>query len=448
MTALQDLPRLQRRMPMALPIRVVQFGQGHFLRGFFGWMLQEYNLRCGGDLGVVVVRPTSRSTRPLLDTQDGLYTTVLRGLNREGQLQTQVRRVTCVQRELDLAHHHADFLALARSPDVRFFVSNTTEAGIAVNTTDCLDDAPASTFPAKLTRWLFERYHHFAGDPARGVILLPCELIEANGAALRSAVAHYAALWQLEPAFQTWLDQSCHFCSTLVDRIVTGYPADEIAGLQAELGYRDDFLVAGERYHYWAIQAPPSVAQELPLQRAGLNVQWVEDLAPIRLRKVAILNGAHTVLAALGILAGVHTVGQAMSDPDLGPFLRATLWDEIIPALPFPQEALRDYAADVLLRFANPHIQHQLTAIALNMESKCLARLLPQISRFQQTRGFLPPRLVLALAAATQGLEQASEPLDRAMAAVPGLHAAVDALRGPLAAQGVRVALQRARASA
>lgn len=447
MSLLPNLPRLRREAPFTLPIRVLQFGQGNFLRGFVEWQLDVLNERCGLDFGVVIVRPTSRSTAPLLDTQGGCYTTVLRGLDANGTLQTDVRQIACVQRELDLAIHFADYLALARNPDVRFVVSNTTEAGIAVNDRDGFADEPPASFPAKLTRWLFERYVHFQGDPAKGIVLLPCELIEANGPALHAAVRHFATLWQLAPEFQTWLDQSCHFCSTLVDRIVTGYPTDEIESLQIELGYRDDFLVAGERYHYWAIEAPPSVGLELPLQRAGLHVEWVADLAPIRLRKVAILNGAHTLLAAVGLLAGIRTVGKAVSDPDLGPFLRATLWEEIIPVLPFSEDESRAYANDVLRRFGNPHIQHQLTAIALNMESKCLARLLPQIIRFHQTRGCFPPRLLITLAAAIQGLAEPCAQIERAMDVIPGLHETVNTLRARLSAIGIRAALYHAGVS-
>jgi tagaturonate reductase len=436
------LPRLQREGPFVLPIRVLQFGQGNFLRGFVDWQLDVLNEQCGLDFGVVVVRPTSRSKAPLLDTQGGRYTTVLRGLDAQGALQTEVRTIGCVQRELDLAIHFADYLALAHNPELRFIVSNTTEAGIAVNDSDQYGDRPPQTFPAKLTRWLHERYVYFAADPSKGLVLLPCELIEANGPALTAAVLHYCALWQLAPEFQTWLGQSCHFCSTLVDRIVTGYPTEEIAQLQAELGYQDDFLLTGERYHYWAIEAPHSVALELPLQRAGLHVEWVTDLAPIRLRKVAILNGAHTLLAAVGLLAGVHTVREAVSDPDIGRFLRAALWDEIIPTLPFPQAESGAYAQDVLRRFGNPHIQHQLTAIALNMESKCLARLLPQVRRFHQAQGRFPPHLLLALAAAMEGLAGPCEQLQRAVDGVPGMQAALVAARARIRAHGIRSALQ------
>ncbi len=450
MTPAPDLPRLRRRAPSTLPVAVLQFGQGNFLRGFLGWMLQVYNDHCrseqggAGALGVVVVRPTSRSRAALLDTQDGLYTTVLRGLDAQGQLQTQIQRVDCVQRELDLAHHYADFLALARSPDLRFFVSNTTEAGIAVNSTDRLADAPPSSFPAKLTRWLWERYGHFNGDSARGIAVLPCELIEANGTALRAAVQHYAALWQLPSAFGTWLDAACAFGNTLVDRIVTGYPGEEIDALQAQLGYRDDFLVAGELYHLWAIQAPAWVAQALPLHQAGLNVQWVDDLAALRARKVAILNGAHTLLAAVARPLGLDSVRTALADADVAAFLLHTLHTEVLPSLPGPAPALQTYTSEVLRRFRNPYLHHALDAIALNMESKCLTRLWPALQSHQQRHGFWPAGLSFSLAVARHALQrtqQSTALLDARVAQSPGLESALQVACARIEAQGLRAAL-------
>ena len=445
MSTAAELPKLWRAEPFALPVRVLQFGQGNFLRGFVDWQLELLNERAGLNLGVVIVRPTSRSKAPLLDTQGGRFTTVLRGLDAEGVVRTEVARINCVQRELDLSVHFLDYLALARDPDVRFIVSNTTEAGIAVDGSDRYADQPPKTFPAKLTRWLHERYMHFRADPAKGMVLLPTELIEDNGLALQRAVQHYVGLWTLAPEFQSWLDDSCHFCSTLVDRIVTGYPAGEIAQLQGDLGYQDDFLVTGELYHYWAIEAPAGVAQELPLERAGLNVHWVADLAPIRLRKVAILNGAHTLLAAIGLLAGVRTVGEAMQDPDLCGFLEAALSEEIIPALPFPVAESQAFAQDVLRRFRNPFIQHQLQAIALNMESKCITRLLPQVRSFHQSTGRFPPRMLLALAAAAQGLVGTSAQLDEAVNGIAGLPHALLLARREVEEIGIREAMSGAR---
>ena len=450
MTDSLSLPLLTRKQAQALPVRVLQFGQGNFLRGFVDWQIDLLNERCGMDLGVVIVRPTSRSTAPLLDTQGGCYTTLLRGLDAAGSLQTDVRIIQCVQRELDLAVHWQDYLALATNPDVRFVVSNTTEAGIAVNTTDHYNDQPPSGFPAKLTRWLHARCVHFGADPGKGLILLPTELIEANGPALRTAVMHYAALWQLDADFLNWLKEACQFCSTLVDRIVTGYPAAQSESLQLQWGYRDPMMVAGERYHYWAIEAPTWVAQELPLHRAGLNVQWVTDLAPIRLRKVAILNGAHTLLSTLGLLAGVQTVGAAMDDAQLRSFLQDTLAQEILPALPLDQNDLQAFAADVLLRFSNPTISHALSAIALNQESKFATRLLPQLLSFQRNTGRLPCRIVLVLAAlahAAHGAPSAAHYLARVdvwgqnLNAIDELSEQLEAAMQTLAQHGVRHAM-------
>ncbi len=400
------LPLLRRSASYDLTVRVLQFGQGNFLRAFVDWQIDVMNEGCGLDWGVVIVRPTSRSTAPLLDTQDGLYTTVLQGIDEQGHLQTELRQIACVQRELDLAHHYIDFLRLAHSPDIRFVVSNTTEAGIAVNDNDHFDDRPPSSFPAKLTRWLHARFVHFDGDICKGVIVLPTELIDANGEVLKQCVMHTSQRWQLGASFAKWLEQACCFCSTLVDRIVSGYPQAGVEALQTELGYRDDFMVAGERYQYWAIQAPAWVQAELPLAGAGLNVQWVDDLAPIRLRKVAVLNGAHTVLAALGPLAGAKTVGQAMDCAYLVHFLTALLEEEVFPVLPFPVHELQAYAQDVMRRFRNPSIHHQLAAIALNKDSKFASRLMPHLLAFHQERGHFPARLLLVLAAHVPGLDQ------------------------------------------
>lgn len=446
-----SLPLLARSWPQALPVRVLQFGQGNFLRGFVDWQIDLLNERCAMDLGVVIVRPTSRSTAPLLDTQGGCYTTLLRGLDDAGALQTDVRTIQCVQRELDLAIHWPDYLALASNPDVRFVVSNTTEAGIAVNTTDHYDDHPPVSFPAKLTRWLHERFLHFGADADKGLLMLPTELIEANGLALRHAVLHYAALWQLEAEFVNWVNEACQFCSTLVDRIVTGYPSEEAESLQQQWGYRDPMMVAGERYHYWAIEAPTWVAQELPLHRAGLNVQWVTDLAPIRLRKVAILNGAHTLLSTLGLLAGVQTVGAAMADTQLHAFLQATLEQEILPTLPFAQDDLQAFTKDVLLRLSNPTLSHSLSAIALNQESKFAARLLPQLLAFQKNTGGLPARIVLvwaALARASTAAPEVTDYLARVdlwghdLNAIDGLGVQLALAMQGLAHYGVRHAMQ------
>ncbi|WP_312434568.1 tagaturonate reductase [Janthinobacterium sp.] len=390
---------LKRSAPFALPIKFLQFGQGNFMRGFFDWQIDLLNERSGLNAGVVVVRPRGGSGSPLLDVQDGLFTTVVRGLDENGTPVSECRTIACVQREINPATMYVDYLALAQLPELRFIVSNTTEAGIAVNDTDAFDDAPPSTFPAKLARLMFDRYTHFNGSADKGVVLLPCELIEQNGPALKAAVLHFARLWQLDAGFAAWIESACVFCSTLVDRIVTGYPQGEEADIEAGLGYRDQFLVAAEYYYLFVIEGPAWLADELKLAGANLNIQLVDDITPYKKRKVGILNGGHTALVPVALLAGLETVGEAVNDEQVGGYLADTLEQEIIPALPLPQDELRQFARDVLLRFRNPYIQHRLASIALNSWSKFAARIAPQLLRYAELKGQLPPRLVLALAA-------------------------------------------------
>ncbi len=395
----QQQQQLQRETSSIRPVRVLQFGQGNFLRGFFDWHVDLLNERCGLDADVVIVRPTTRSTGPLLDTQGGLYTTLVRGINEAGEAVSEFRQITCVRREIDLRTMVDDFLALARDPELRFVVSNTTEAGIAVNDSDRYEDRPPLAFPAKLARWLHERYVHFDGAARAGLVLLPCELIDDNGPVLKAAVLHFARLWHLEAGFAERIENACTFCSTLVDRIVTGYPGEEIEAIQAELGYRDDFLVAAEYFNLFVIEGPAWLADELKLAGSGLNIELVEDIKPYKQRKVGVLNGGHTVMVPVALLAGLTSVGEAMQDADVAPFLLAALHEEIIPALPLPREELEPFAADVLRRFANPYIQHRLASIALNSWAKFAARVMPQLLAYYRANNKLPKRLVLALAA-------------------------------------------------
>ncbi|MFL6710687.1 MAG: tagaturonate reductase, partial [Massilia sp.] len=380
----------------------LQFGQGNFMRGFFDWQIDLLNERTGLNAGVVVVRPRGGSATPLLDVQDGLFSVLVRGLDETGKAVQQARTVSCVQREIDPATHCDELMAQAANPHLRFIASNTTEAGIAVNDSDRLTDAPPVTFPAKLTQLLFARYRAFNGAHDKGVYLLPCELIDNNGPALKAAVLHFARLWALEAGFAAWLEQSCFFCSTLVDRIVTGAPANdaEKERIEAELGYRDQFLVCAEYYYLFVIEAPAALAQELHLLDAGLNILLVDDIKPYKKRKVGILNGGHTTLVPVALLAGIESVGQAVEDAQLNAWLRAAISEEIIPALQMNRAELEAFAADVLLRFRNPSIHHRLASIALNSWSKFAARVMPQLLTCAALHdGRLPQRLVLALAA-------------------------------------------------
>jgi tagaturonate reductase len=391
---------LRRSAPFALPIKILQFGQGNFMRGFFDWQIDLLNERTGLNAGVVVVRPRGGGSAPLLDVQDGLFTVLVRGLDEQGKAVKEYRKVECVQREIDPVSMYADLLAQAANPELRFIVSNTTEAGIVTNDTDRAGDTPPASFPAKLTQLLFARYKAFEGAPDKGLVLLPCELIDNNGPALKAAVLHFASLWQLGAGFAAWIDSACTFCSTLVDRIVTGYPSADAAQVEADLGYRDQFLVAAEYYYLFVIQGPASLAEELKLAGANLNVKLVDDITPYKKRKVGILNGGHTTLVPVALLAGLEAVGPAVEDEQVGAFLRAAIGEEIIPALGMERAGLEAFAADVLLRFRNPSIHHRLASIALNSWSKFAARVMPQLLGYAAIhQGSLPRRLVLALAA-------------------------------------------------
>lgn len=351
------------------PERIIQFGEGNFLRAFVDWQVDLLNEHTDLGAGVVIVRPIESEFPPSLNTQDGLYTTLIRGLNEKGEVVSDARLIRSVTREISY------------------------RAG------DKFDDAPAVSYPAKLTRLLYERYHHFNGAVDKGWVIMPCELIDYNGEALRELIVRYAEEWALPAGFLPWLDQANVFCSTLVDRIVTGYPRDETAQLEAELGYHDAFLDTAEHFYLFVIQGPQSLTQELRLDKYPLNILIVDDIKPYKARKVAILNGAHTALVPVAYLAGLDTVGDAMNDAGICAFVEKAIYEEIIPVLDLPREALESFASAVTGRFRNPYIKHQLLSIALNGMTKFRTRILPQLLEGQQANGQLPVRLTFALAA-------------------------------------------------
>ena len=381
-----------------LPERVIQFGEGNFLRGFVDWMLERMNQQGLFQGRAVLVQPISQGLCQKINEQDGLYTVLLRGTRGEAMTEA-CELVTSVSRCVDAYADFESFLGCAKQPELRFVVSNTTEAGIRTDAEDRLDARPSPSFPGKLTQFLHARYRHFAGDPARGMILLPCELIERNGDALARAVHELSARWQLPDAFLSWLRQSCVFTNTLVDRIITGYPKDEVEQLAERLGYQDELSVAGEFFHAWVIESPRPLEDELPLAAAGLNVIWTQDMSPYRERKVRILNGAHTVISLAVFLAGKDTVRECMLDPQFRTYLEGAIYEEILGTLSLPAEELASFAAAVLERFESPFIRHRLLSISLNSVSKYKARVLGSVLDNQRKFGRSSPRLAFALAA-------------------------------------------------
>ncbi|MBC2852583.1 tagaturonate reductase [Cetobacterium sp. 2G large] len=380
--------------------KVIQFGEGNFLRCFFDWQLDIINKNTDLNAGVAVVRPIDFDAVPLLDTQDGLYTAIIRGINESGEVVKDYTIISSINREIPIYKNFQEYLQLAHNPEMRFIVSNTTEAGIAFSAEDKYEDAPQSTFPGKLTRLMHERFVTFNGDMTKGFILMPCELIDYNGEELRKMVLKYADLWNLGEDFKNWLINGNIWCSTLVDRIVTGYPRGEKEELTKELGYEDNFITTGEYFYLFVIQGPKDIlTRELKLEGLNLNILIVEDLKPYKMRKVGILNGAHTAMVPVSYLYGIDTVREAMENDDIRNFIELAIDEEIIPALDMDEKELKEFKDAVVNRFKNPYVKHMLMDISLNSMAKYKSRILPQVLETYKRTGKLPKRLLFSLAA-------------------------------------------------
>jgi len=380
------------------PTKIMQFGEGNFLRAFVDWQIDHLNETSDLGAGIAVIRPIDYDALPLLNEQDGLYTTIIRGINEEGNAVAQNRIISCINEEIPIYKAFDKYMALAENPDLKIIFSNTTEAGIEYIDTDKLTDAPAKAFPAKLTQWLHHRFTFFKGSKESGLVIIPCELIDYNGEKLKEIVFQYCKLWQLEPAFVVWLNEANSFCSTLVDRIVTGFPRDEHSELQKTLGYLDNFMVTAEHFHLFVIQGPSHISELLCLEGSDLNIKIVDDITPYKQRKVAILNGAHTAMVPLAYMANIDTVYDSLQSPIFERYLQQLIFKEIIPTLDLPQNELESFANDVLKRFSNPYICHYLMAISLNSMTKLKTRLLPQLLKYVVQEQALPHMISLAIA--------------------------------------------------
>ena len=381
-----------------LPERVLQFGAGVFLRGFVDWMIDGMNRKDMFRGRVVVVASMNPGTVTALNQQNGAYTHLARGIEN-GRLVEEKSVVTAIRRAIDPYKEFDEYVKTAHNPDLRFIVSNTTEAGIVYRAEDRQCDRPPVSFPAKLTLLLIERYKAFAGDMAMGFAVLPCELIERNGDRLKEAVMQTAANWDLDPKIVKWIEEANVFTNTLVDRIVTGFPRDEIQPLWQQCGYVDDLFNTSEVFHLWVIEGPPELAGQLPLREAGFNVIFANNLTPYRDRKVRILNGAHTATVLAAYQAGENLVGECMKDRVIRDFMMRAIHDEVIPTLTLPKHELEAFAAAVFDRFSNPFIKHALLSISLNSVSKYKTRVLPSVEQYLAMKGELPPRLTFSLAA-------------------------------------------------
>ena len=364
---------------------VIQFGEGGFLRGFVDWMIQKMNDSGFTDAGVVVVQPIENGMCDVLSAQDCNYTHIIRG--KEGVEKTFVN---CVTRCVKPYDDYESYLELAKNPDFKYVVSNTTESGIAYNDGDKLTDTPPKSFPAKVTALLYRRFEAGLG----GFVFLPCELIEKNGATLKSIVLRYAEEWALGADFIKWVKEENIFCNTLVDRINTGYPKGEVFE-----GLEDDKMInTSEFFHLWVIEGDEKALKDLPFEKAGLNVIITDCLDMYRTRKVRILNGAHTSMVPYAMLEGIETVKDCMEDENMFAFVKRCVFDEIIPTLDLPKEELLTYANSVFERFNNPYIKHLCASISLNSVSKFKVRVLPSLLEYIKRENKIPKNLIFSLA--------------------------------------------------
>ncbi|MBR5762772.1 MAG: tagaturonate reductase [Lachnospiraceae bacterium] len=380
------------------PIKVLQFGEGNFLRAFVDYMFDICNEKGLFDGSIVLAKPIEFGSLEQFKKQDNIYTVSLRG-RVDGEPQVINRIVTSVADTVGVYEEYDRFMEYARLDTLRYIVSNTTEAGIVYDETDSLDAKPPKTYPGKLTKFLYERFNAFKGATDKGLVILPVELIDDNGIELERCVNEFITLWKLPEDFRTWVKESCNFCSTLVDRIVTGYPRGHEEEIWQELGYEDRLVVTAEPFALWVIESQKDLSEELPFVKAGLPVIYTDNQKPYKQRKVRILNGAHTSFVLASYLCGNNIVRESMEDKLIRDFMNATIFDEVIPTLTLPKQDLLDFADAVIGRFNNPYVDHALLSISLNSVSKWKARCMPSFTEYIRLKGENPKHLTFSLAA-------------------------------------------------
>jgi len=379
------------------PERIIQFGEGNFLRAFVDWIVYNMNEKADFNSSIVVVQPIENGMIDMLNDQDCLYHLNLQGLDK-GNKVNSLELIDVLSRGLNPYTQFDEYIKLAENPEMRFVVSNTTEAGIAFDPACKLDDAPAKSYPGKLTQLLYHRFKTFSGAADKGLLIFPCELIFHNGTELKKCIEQYIELWELGAEFKNWFETACGVYSTLVDRIVPGYPRETIVEILEKIQLEDKLVVQAEIFHLWVIEAPEWVSKEFPADKAGLNVLFVPSEKPYHERKVTLLNGPHTVLAPVGYLSGLDIVREMIEDDVIGTFVRKVMFEELLSTLDLPKEELEKFANDVLDRFRNPFVKHFVTSIMLNSFPKFKTRDLPGLKIYLERKGELPAGLVLGLA--------------------------------------------------
>jgi tagaturonate reductase len=382
------------------PVKVLQIGEGVLLRGFIDFMIDVANEKGLFDGSVQVVKPRAGGSLKALKEQDCIYTIMLRG-KKDGLVHVEKRIITSIADAVHPYDEYEKYAAFAKSPDLRFFISNTTEAGIFYDDSDKYSLTPPNSFPGKLTKFLYERFKHFKGTMDKGLYIIPTELIENNGDRLLDCCKKLAKLWDLGDEFASWLEGANTFCNTLVDRIVTGYPKDEIDEIQKDIGYIDTQFAIGEPFGLWVIECPSfeALAKEFPLDKAGEPTIFTDDHVPYRERKIRVLNGAHTASVLAAYLSGKDIVLDMMKDDTLRAFFNKAVYDEIVPMVPLPESEAKEFADSVVERFENPFIKHNLLAISVNSTLKFKTRILPTIKDYYAKKNSLPPYLCFSLAA-------------------------------------------------
>lgn len=391
------LNRENANLTQTPPIKVIQFGEGNFLRAFIEYAFQKLNQEADFNAGIAVVQPIDRGMVSMLNDQDGLYTLFLKGVQKGKEIQHK-ELITNIVKGVDPYADFSAYIGLAKEEELQFIISNTTEAGIAYVQSDTIEMQPPSSFPAKLTVLLNERFKYFNGASDKGLTIIPCELINHNSEQLKEIILKYANDWNLSDDFINWVNNDCSFHSTLVDRIVPGYPKDEIEAYNAQLDYKDNLIVAAEVFLLWVIEGGKELKKKLPFHKTDLDVKIVEDMQPFRTRKVRILNGAHTALIAFSYLYGNRTVKESVDNEFTGALINQIIFDEIIPTLDFGKDEIEEFAHEILDRFRNPFIKHEISSLALNSISKFKVRVLPSLLEYQEKKGKLPTNLTFGFA--------------------------------------------------
>lgn len=394
---MKPLNRINTNLSSSRPIKVVQFGEGNFLRAFVDYALQVLNRDTTFDGSVAVVQPIPNGLVDLLESQDGLYTLLQKGVTK-GEIIDNQDVIDVIEKCINPYKQITAYEQLAKLDTLAFVFSNTTEAGIRYDEKDTYDGNPPNTFPGKLTLLLHKRFEHFNGDVSKGLTIIPCELINNNADALKECVLSYAALWSLGADFTDWIHKANQFHNTLVDRIVPGYPKNEASTLCKKFGYEDKLIVSAESFFLWVVEADEALKKKLPFDKTTINVKFVQSIQPYRTRKVRILNGIHTSMVPFCYLHGLRTVKGSIDDDFASQFIKGMMHTEIIPSIDMDKNELEGYAEEVFDRFRNPFIVHKLESIALNSISKFKVRVLPSLLSYFEKYQQLPSYSSLALA--------------------------------------------------